>query len=178
MGLMKSLNVAKTMGKGPAIGFRVGVSFDDRAVLRAVDRATRGVLIRQGAFTRKTIQRSIRRRKKHSPAGDNPPNTQTGFLRRSIVFGYDRARQSVIVGPHMGQRVADLHEFGGAVQMEVARTPSGKTALFRVGGKRPRWARKTVGRKTARYPSRSYTRRGLDTVRPKLDDFWKDAVRR
>ena len=72
--------------------------FNTKAVTSAVDRATRKVLSRFGAFVRTRAKSSIRKRKKASQPG-KPPHSHTGLLRRLIYFGYSPSRQSVVVGP-------------------------------------------------------------------------------
>ena len=72
--------------------------FDSPKVLGAVDKATRKVLSRFGAFVRRTAKGSIRKRKASSAPGA-PPSSHTGLLKRFIFFGYDPSRKSVVIGP-------------------------------------------------------------------------------
>ena len=72
--------------------------FDTKKVRRSVDRATRRVLSRFGAFVRRTARSSIRKRKKASAPG-SPPSSHTGLLKRFIWFGYEPHRRSVVIGP-------------------------------------------------------------------------------
>lgn len=62
----------------------------------------RRVLTRFGAYARRTMQKSVRRKGSkttpHSKPGD-PPFSPTGKLRKSIEFHFDKKEQSVIVGP-------------------------------------------------------------------------------
>lgn len=88
------------------IGFSVdqarGMFFDSRAVTDPAERATRRVLSRFGAFVRTRAKRSIRKGTKRtpsSPPGRPPRSHAQGLLRRFIFFGYDKADQSVVVGP-------------------------------------------------------------------------------
>ncbi|MEX1016018.1 MAG: hypothetical protein WDZ31_04660, partial [Phycisphaeraceae bacterium] len=105
--------------------------FDRKRVIDATDRATRRVLSRFGAFVRQTARRSIRRRKRPSRPGQ-PPSSHVGLLRDRIFFGYDRERQSVVIGPApINQRspygtttVPELLEEGGRVRR---REPGGRT---------------------------------------------------
>ncbi|HOM77081.1 MAG TPA: hypothetical protein PLE88_11240, partial [Anaerohalosphaeraceae bacterium] len=55
--------------------------FDSPKVIRAVDKSTRKVLSRFGAFVRRTAKQSIRKRKKSSTPG-TPPSSHTGLLKR------------------------------------------------------------------------------------------------
>ena len=72
--------------------------FDSPAVLRAVDRARRRVLSKQGAFLR-TRARSLIRPRKTASAPGSPPHSHTGILRRFLYFSFDSATRTVVVGP-------------------------------------------------------------------------------
>jgi len=92
--------------------------FDSPRVMRAVDRATRRVLSRFGAFVRQTAKTSIRKRKRISRPGE-PPSSHAGLLRAFIYFGYDADRRSVVIGPtplhsreYRGGEVPALLEYG------------------------------------------------------------------
>ena len=71
--------------------------FDSPKVVRAVDRTTRRVLSKFGAFVRRTARSSIRKRKRTSEPG-SPPSSHTGLLKRFIFFGYDAQKRSVVIG--------------------------------------------------------------------------------
>ncbi|HOF17724.1 MAG TPA: hypothetical protein PK082_02350 [Phycisphaerae bacterium] len=98
--------------------------FDSAAVVRSVDAATRKVLSKFGAFVRTAARTSIRPRKAPSAPGE-PPHSHTGDLRRRILFAYDPASRSVVVGPTLfhhvqlsaflgpGVSVPELLEHGG-----------------------------------------------------------------
>jgi len=62
--------------------------FDSPKVVRAVDRTTRRVLSKFGAFVRRTARSSIRKRKRISEPG-SPPSSHSGLLKKFIFFGYD-----------------------------------------------------------------------------------------
>jgi len=95
----------------------VTMFFDRKKVLRAVDKATRRVLSKAGAFVRTTAKHSIRRRKRVSQPGQ-PPSSHMGLLKHLILFGYDRRRQTVVVGPlKLNQKIGNAPEaleHGGA----------------------------------------------------------------
>lgn len=99
--------------------------FDRRAVESAMDRRTLRALSKFGAFVRTRAKRSMRKRKKSSPAGE-PPSAHEGGIRRNIFFAYDRNAQSVVIGPTLynsgrqrnvemvgATTVPELHEEGG-----------------------------------------------------------------
>ena len=97
--------------------------FDSATVVRAVDKSTRKVLSRFGAFVRRTAKQSIRKRKKASTPG-SPPSSHTGLLKRFIFFGYDRQKDSVVIGP---TRLTDnnrgdapsILEYGGRTTLQA-----------------------------------------------------------
>lgn len=95
--------------------------FDSPAVLRAMDRATRRVQSRQGAFIRQRARTSIRRRKKSSPAGQ-PPSAHVAGGIKLIFFSWDPATESTVVGPvpTAGTAVAPgLLERGGEARRQT-----------------------------------------------------------
>ena len=97
--------------------------FDSAAVVRSVDKSTRKVLSKFGAFVRRTAKQSIRKRKKPSTPG-MPPSSHTGLLKRFIFFGYDQQKNSVVIGPtqltenNRGQ-APNVLEYGGRTTVEV-----------------------------------------------------------
>ena len=131
--------------------------FTSKAVLSATDRATRRVLSRFGAYVRRTAKSSIRKRKAISRPG-SPPSSHTGLLRRFILFGYDPAKRSVVIGPaklthgDRGEAPA-LLEYGGT------------TALKRSGNRR-----------RARFGARPYMGPAFEKEKTKLPQMWRDSV--
>ncbi len=131
--------------------------FDRAKVQRAVDAANRRVLSQFGAFVRQRAKTSVRKRKGTSPPG-SPPYSHTGFLRKSVLFAYDRARNSVVIGPVLlraGSRVATLLEHGGE---GVVKTRDGKT-------------------KRAKFRPRPFMGPAFAAEREKLPDLWRNSVR-
>lgn len=116
--------------------------FKEDLALRYLDRNEGKLLGRAGAYTRKIAQNSIKgkflTRKKRgvdrtdfrravSKPGD-PPANQTGRYKKSILYGYDKRRRSVVIGPSVkfgGSKVPNLLEFGGAGKYR------GKTAIYK-----------------------------------------------
>ena len=93
--------------------------FDRKAVLGAVDRATRNVLSKFGAFVRTTAKHSIRKRKAISQPGQ-PPSSHVGTLRDLIYFGYDTTSRSVVIGPTPFRSTVEappLLEYGGTARL-------------------------------------------------------------
>jgi len=141
------------------IGFDIKRMFFDRqAVISKVDAATRRVLSKFGAFVRRSAKSSIRKRKKPAPPGQ-PPSSHTGLLKKFIFFGYDAARQSVVIGPtRLNQKgrgeAPPLLEYGG------------KTTLKR-GGKKRR----------VTYQARPYMGPAFEKEKPQLPAMWRGSVR-
>ena len=137
--------------------------FDRHVVMAAVDNAKRKVLSKAGAFIRTAAKTSIRKRKGSAPPGA-PPHSHEGSLRRLILFGYDKANDSVVVGP-VGFKKSDapsVLEYGGDT-----------VVLRRVGGR----GGKLTSQKVKIAP-RPYMTPALEKERPKLPLLWRNAVRK
>ncbi len=131
--------------------------FDRKAVVGAVDRATRRVLSKFGAFVRTTARHSIRKRKGASPPG-TPPHGHVGLLKRLIFFGYDTTRKSVVIGPaplRASVEAPPLLEYGGRARRKDRR---GKSVM-------------------ATYKSRPFMGPALAKEKPKLGACWANSVR-
>ncbi len=90
--------------------------FDRAAVAETLDPAVRRALSKFGAFVRRRAQTSIRPRKGTSRPGQ-PPHSHAGLLRKFIFFSFDRAAESVVVGPTLltpDSRVPETLEYGSA----------------------------------------------------------------
>ena len=131
--------------------------FDRKAVTSAVDRGTRRVLSKFGAYVRTTARHSIRKRKAVSEPG-SPPSSHVGLLRKLIYFGYDGSRKSVVIGP------TPLHG--------TAEAPP----LLEYGGKARRRARKG-GVVAATYRARPFMGPAFEAEKPKLPTLWAGSVR-
>lgn len=135
--------------------------FDRKAVTGAVDRATRKVLSRFGAFVRTGARHSIRKRKRVSAPGE-PPSSHTGLLRNFIFFGYDRDRRSVVIGPQrLNQKIGDAPhalEYGG---------PS--TVVEGLRGKRKK--------RRIRIAARPFMGPVFEREKPKLPAVWSSSIK-
>ena len=132
--------------------------FDSPKVVRAVDRTTRRVLSKFGAFVRRTARSSIRKRKRTSEPG-SPPSSHTGLLKRFIFFGYDAQKRSVVIGPErLTQRgrgeAPHLLEYGG-------------TGSVQRKGKRRR----------AKVRARPFMGPAFEKEEPKLAAMWRDSIK-
>lgn len=134
--------------------------FDRKAVLDAVDKAKRAVLSKAGAFIRTIARTSIRKRKGSAPAGE-PPHSHVGLLRNFILFGYDRASDSVVVGPAKLNKPTEaprVLEHGGVTTV----------TKFSRGKRRKR---------RASIAARPFMGPALEKERPKLPLLWRGSVR-
>ena len=132
--------------------------FDKKAVTSKVDAAKRGVLSKFGAFVRRAARSSIRKRKKPAPPGE-PPSSHVGLLKKFIYFGFDPARQSVVIGPvRLSQKgrgeAPHLLEYGG-------------TGTVQRKGKR----------RQAKIRARPFMGPAFEKEQPKLPAMWRDSVR-
>ena len=132
--------------------------FDSPKVVRAVDRTTRRVLSKFGAFVRRTARSSIRKRKRISEPG-SPPSSHSGLLKKFIFFGYDPAKRSVVIGPERLSQAGrgeapHLLEYGGTGTVERR-------------GKRRR----------AKVRARPFMGPAFEKEEPKLAAMWRDSIR-
>ena len=131
--------------------------FSSRRVISATDRATRRVLSKFGAYVRRAAKSSIRKRKAISAPG-KPPSSHTGLLKRFILFGYDPAKRSVVIGPLRLTR-------GGRGDAPRALEEGGTSRMVRRGGK-----------KRVKIKARPYMGPAMEKEEPKLPRMWRDSV--
>jgi len=135
--------------------------FDRRKVQRKTDSTTRRVLSKFGAFVRRAARSSIRTRQRVSAPGE-PPSSHTGLLKRFIFFGYDRVRQSVVIGPQrLNQKVGDAPqalEHGGV-----------STVVEGSRGKRKK--------RRVKMAARPFMGPAFEREKPKLPAMWRDSVK-
>jgi hypothetical protein len=102
--------------------------FDRAAVIEKVEDGTKSVLAKAGAFVRTRAKSSIRSRKKPATPG-TPPSSHTGILKNLILFGYEPATESVVIGPKLFRSAnptgPELLEYGGN-----GKTLAGKPAIY------------------------------------------------
>ena len=130
--------------------------FDRAAVQQKVDKATRKVLSRFGAFVRQRAKTSIKKRKGTSPPGQ-PPYSHVGLLRKFILFAYDADRKSVVIGPTLtreGSEAPRLLEHGGDTTLETRH-----------------------GSKRAHYRPRPFMGPAFEQEQQKLPALWQNSVR-
>jgi hypothetical protein len=134
--------------------------FDRHVVMRAMDSAKRKVLSQAGAFIRTAAKSSIRKRKGTAPPG-KPPNSHEGSLRKLILFGYDRASDSVVIGPVGFARstAPKALEHGGETVVHSRRKG------------------RLVSRKV-KIAARPFMAPALEKERPKLPLLWRNSIRK
>ena len=126
---------------------RSEVEFDADGLVARVAKASVEMLRRMGAYVRTVARRKVKTSERPSTPG-TPPHSRTGALKRGILFGVDKRRESVVVGPSerfVGTSAA-AHEFGGAYKRE-------------------------------RYPKRPLMGPSLKESAPRLAKMWRDAVK-
>jgi len=135
-----------------------GTFFDRPKVMNAVDKGTRRVFSRFGAFVRTEARHSIRKRKRASKPGE-PPSSHTGLLRRFIFFGYERLARSVVIGPvklnSKNTGAPHVLEEGGSTQLS-----------FGTRGKQRR----------INVKPRPYMGPAFEKVEPRLPEMWRNSV--
>ncbi len=126
----------------------VRIEFDSNAVRNAVKKGSPKPLTRAGAYIRKSARNAVSRSKKSSSPG-SPPHTRRGLLKRSILFGVERQRMTVVIGPaesFIGISMT-AHEFGGIYRHR-------------------------------KYPKRPLMGPTLLKVAPQLPKLWEDSVKK
>ena len=156
--------------------------FDRGKVLRAVNAARRKALSKAGAFIRETAKRGIKGRVGRSGPAGHPPYSHVGAKRRRvnqqrrrqgkapirggfkgikhILFGYDPATESVVIGPVglQGSSVPNVLEFGGT--STISRFHNGRVVEEKV--------------RIAPHP---YMGPALEKEKPKLPEVWANSVK-
>lgn len=125
----------------------VRIEFDEAGVLAAVKRGNAVALRRAGAYVRTTVRHGVVKSAKSSAPGARP-HTRRGLLKRSILFGVDSTRQSVVIGPARSIIGISMtaHEFGG---------------LYR----------------RRNYPKRPFMGPALLKTAPQLPKLWEDSLK-
>ena len=126
---------------------KVRIEFDENQVLGAAKRGNTKALTRVGAYVRKTARNAVSRSRSASAPG-KPPHTRRGLLKRSILFGVEKERQAVVIGPafqFIGIAMT-AHEFGGKYRRR-------------------------------KYPKRPLMGPTLTKAAPQLPKLWEDTVK-
>jgi len=123
------------------------IEFDDRGIFAAVQNGNNLALRRAGAYIRKAARNRITTSGKASAPG-SPPHTRQGVLKQALLFGVEKRRESVVIGPAesiIGTAMV-AHEFGGRYRKR-------------------------------RYPKRPLMGPTLQRTATKLPDLWEKSVK-
>ena len=131
--------------------------FDQTRVIRDMDRKTKKVMSKGGAYIRRTAQTSMRTKKGSSPPGSPPYAHGQKKLRKNIFFIYDPERKNLVVGPTLFERTRDK------------KIPS----TLESGGVVTRFMRGKA--KTLNYEPRPYMGPAGDKIAPQIVQWYKDA---
>ncbi len=135
--------------------------FDRKAVTGKVDRTTRKVLSRFGAFVRRAAKSSIRKRKRVSSPGQ-PPSSRSGLLKKFIFFGYEPTKRNVVIGPaKLNQKIGDAPhalEHGGT-----------STVLQGLRGRRKK--------RRVKIKARPFMGPAFQKEKPKLPAMWASSIK-
>ena len=166
------------------------IHFDAKKVLFATDRVKREALKGSGRFLRKVARSSIKKKRRSkkkeqvSQPGD-PPFGKSGRLKSSILFGYDRQSDSVVIGPKGVQTDTPPRalEYGGrsktTVKVRKKKTASGGSARRKTsstGAKRKKTTQRV--RRIVTIKARPFMRPALGKTIPKLDSIWANSMRK
>lgn len=125
------------------------VFFDDRKILRLVNREERKKLSKFGAYVRQRAKTSIKPSKWTSRPG-RPPASHTGRLRQLILFGYSEAQKTVAIGPILYRPLSLIPK------------------LLEHGGR---------DRRGREYKARPFMRPAFDAELPGFLESWKDSIK-
>lgn len=148
------------------IGFKLedakGMFFDRKAVMNAVDKGTRKVLSKFGAFVRTRAKSSIRKSKKAAPPG-KPPRSHTGLLKRFIFFVFEPATRNVVIGP------AKLNQKDSGAPEVLEK--GGMSKVVRGSRRRRRVVR------TAAIAARPYMGPAFEAEKKQLPALWANSIK-
>jgi hypothetical protein len=121
----------KQQAKHNAAGTTITTQYDPQLIAAAITQKNKNGLLRMGYLIRQSAQASLGQRKSISTPG-HPPASHQGTLRNLILYAWDNATRTVVIGPirangpSNGQAPRAL-EYGGSSMM-----------LRVIGGKRKR----------------------------------------
>lgn len=133
-----------------------GLFFDRAVVTGSVDKATRKVLSKFGAFVRQSARTSIRKRKATSEP-EQPPSSHTGLLKRNIFFVFSPETRSVVIGPILLNKGTDAPRI----------LEHGDTVVRRRRNRRVR----------IKYERRPYMGPAFEKTQSQLPALWRNSVK-
>lgn len=117
---------------------------------------------------------------RYKPASEapKPPHTHTGFLKEDISFAVEKGRRkNVVVGPYRSPWLNELHEYGGAMVMNIIEDTKrpGTTKLKRAATRLKRTEEK-LGTVVAHYPARPFMGPAFRETKSRLPQFWAKSI--
>lgn len=162
--------------------------FDRKLIQREVGKENAKALGKAGAFVRRRARSSMRRRKAPSAPGKPPSAHSKDAVAslKNILFAYDRANQSAVIGPVRLNQVNDLTrggrigvpelmEFGGSVgiqEKKIVNPITGQFEWVRVDRRRRALAGQQRRTRTAHYPARPFMGPALLAEAPNFPSLW------
>ncbi len=127
---------------------KVRIDFDERRILISTQKVNLTGLRRSGAYIRKAARNKVSQSKVSAPPG-SPPHTRRGLLKNALLFGVEKSRLSVVVGPaeSLIGTAMYAHEFGGRYKKQ-------------------------------RYPKRPLMVPTLKATRSQLPKLWENSVKK
>lgn len=133
--------------------------------------------------------RKAPRRPRASSKPGEPPRSQTGILRRFIFFAYDKAADSVVIGPAATNQVffnkdrrpvtgtvPSVLEYGGQITiLEVLVAGTWRRADLR---SRRRLAQRKTRYRTVEIAARPYMGPALEAEQEHFVELWRDSIGR
>lgn len=173
------------------IGFKLGKVVFGNTLPDAVKKSNKRFLMQAGGYVRTTIRRSMRFRKKASPAG-TPPSAHRAdaqhphgpLLREFVRFAYDPLRESVVVGPEKlrgtQSTTPSKQEYGYTARIKTfpkkrggrIATPAQREAFLRKVRQGEIVRRSAPVERTISVPARPSARPGLAVNLPKFPTLY------
>jgi hypothetical protein len=184
------------------VTFKIKESFFDRPkVIAALKKAKRKVLSKAGAFVRRRARSSLKKPGKRkagmaSAPGRPPSNHTSGHSLKTILFAFDTASSSMVVGPvqfnslnptvsSVQTTAPGLHERGELATIReyryiplAANSDSGKWFPAKKTGKykpRPGFSLEER-RRRVKYPKRPFMQPALEAEAPKFPELFKNSI--
>ena len=144
--------------------------FDKEAIIKAVGKAKAKVMALQGAEIRRQARRLIKNpsNKRQVSAAGQPPINRTGLLRNFILFSFDTATRSLVVGPaklNVKSNAPNTLEFSGMSESQTV------NRIGKGGGTYK------VTRPPVKIEARPYMGPALEKATPRLAALWENSVK-
>jgi hypothetical protein len=134
------------------------VKIFERQVLNNLEKSVRRWAFKSGAFVKKVMQNSIKKRGDVSEPGQ-PPHSHKGQLKKFIRFAVEASQGRVIIGPK-----------------KLKRKVGAQPHALEFGGKTT--ARRKRKKRESRVKARPFALPALKKSTTKTTRMWKDAIRK